>query len=486
MKWRPGARTWWLCAAAGLLVFAAATFTAADPDLWGHVRFGLDALHTHRLTTADPYSFTQDEPWIDHEWLSEVLMAAVWTVGSAGLALLKGTLTFVVLWLIWRDLRNARLAVRVTVLVLVVVGTVHMWATLRPQLWTFVALALQCHALLAGDVRGRTWLPVLFVLWVNLHGGWIVGLAVLVLWAAGTVISRPGEWPGWALLVTGCAAATLCNPYGWHLHAFMLRTVHMTRLIREWSPLWEAPVLSWVPWGAAAGAALWAAARHERRWAVAGVLVMLGYAAVRVERIESLFVETAAILVAPMIVARWPARQTTVTSIGPQAERLLAASLAAVFLAASIWVLSHSLGCVPTLTSAAWAPDREAARLLSAAEPGRLVTYFDWGEYAIWHLGPRLRVSTDGRRETVYSDRQIALQDAIADGTAAGLSALATWRAEYVWLPQASSSTRKWLAGHGYRIDFSSDRSFVAVRADLPGPARPPSVSAPAEACFPR
>ena len=42
---------------------------------------------------------------------------------------------------------------------------------------------------------------------------------------------------------------------------------------------------------------------------------------------------------------------------------------------------------------------------------GRMVTYFDWGEYAIWHLSPRVRVSLDGRRETVYSDRRIADPD---------------------------------------------------------------------------
>ena len=42
----------------------------------------------------------------------------------------------------------------------------------------------------------------------------------------------------------------------------------------------------------------------------------------------------------------------------------------------------------------------EAAQL-----QGRLVVWFDWGEYAIWHFAPALRVSIDGRRETVYTDQ---------------------------------------------------------------------------------
>jgi hypothetical protein len=42
----------------------------ADPDLWGNVRFGLDVLRDHAPSRIDHYSFTQDIPWVNHEWLS--------------------------------------------------------------------------------------------------------------------------------------------------------------------------------------------------------------------------------------------------------------------------------------------------------------------------------------------------------------------------------------------------------------------------------
>jgi len=41
--------------------------TPADPDLWGHVRFGQDLLRSGRLSAVDPYSFTSDRPWVNHE-----------------------------------------------------------------------------------------------------------------------------------------------------------------------------------------------------------------------------------------------------------------------------------------------------------------------------------------------------------------------------------------------------------------------------------
>ena len=74
------------------LSFAAITLSATrtDPDIWGHVRFGLDWMRTHTLPPVDPYSFTQDRPWINHEWLSEVVMAEAYQhAGTSGLVFLK-------------------------------------------------------------------------------------------------------------------------------------------------------------------------------------------------------------------------------------------------------------------------------------------------------------------------------------------------------------------------------------------------------------
>jgi hypothetical protein len=117
-----------------------------------------------------------------------------------------------------------------------------------------------------------------------------------------------------------------------------------------------------------------------------------------------------------------------------------------------------------------------AGALDSPQVRGRLELPFDWGEYAIWHFGPRLRVSMDGRRETVYSESTIELQSAVAHGGSDGIAFLDRVRPEYVWLPQATGgATRQWLLTHGYRLDVTTPDSFIATRADLPvlGPGTP-------------
>lgn len=475
-----------LTLSAALIVFAAADITRADADLWGHLRFGLDYLRDWRIPTIDPYSFTQDVPWVNHEWLSEAQMALAWTIGrSVGLSLLKALLVFVVLAVVWTSLRSARLWVRVTAVVWLFFGTIHMWATLRPQLWTFVAFALLCRALVSTRRAIVWWLPPLFALWANWHGGWIVGIGVLSAWGTGCVIRRPEELFRWGLLVVVCFAATAINPYGWSLWMFMIRTVHMTRSISEWGSLWGTPWINWLPWFAGIALVAWIAALGRRlagvreRPPVLFVLVMLAFAAARVMRIESLFVTACLLLGAPFIAARWPSRPAPDEL--RRALRAVAVPAAITAVAVALAIVWRTAGCLVVFGD--WAPDAAVGHALDSAPSGRLVTYFDWGEFAIWHFGPRLKVSIDGRRETVYSDTRLAEQDAILAGRPAGLRALALSHAEYVWLPASSDATRVWLVSNGYRIDVSSLRSFIAVRSDLPV-VRIQGHPAPAD-CFP-
>jgi hypothetical protein len=87
----------------------------------------------------------------------------------------------------------------------------------------------------------------------------------------------------------------------------------------------------------------------------------------------------------------------------------------------------------------------------------------------------------DGRRETVYSQRTLDEQDAVARGTPEGLAYLAAQRPEYVWLPRSADNVKHALAAAGYRLDVVSEASFVAVRGDRPVLTAPE----PMPACFP-
>ena len=132
-------------AAARLLALVSAAFicahAAGDPDLWGHVRFGLDTLRDRRLASIDPYSFTQDVPWVNHEWLSEVAQAVAYrAAGVFGLIALKTILLGAAVALLALGTRRVLEPYRWLLLAAGIVSLAPAAYTMRPQLWTLLGI----------------------------------------------------------------------------------------------------------------------------------------------------------------------------------------------------------------------------------------------------------------------------------------------------------------------------------------------------------
>jgi hypothetical protein len=449
---------------AWLLMAVAIIETQADPDLWGHVRFGEDILRTRSLPVVDPYSFTQDVPWVNHEWLSELFMGGAFAVaGPAGLMLLKGALAGAALLLMFGALRQCSFGWRWAAMAAGAFAVLPLTLTLRPQLWTLLLLLGLCRLLVHGG-RGVWAIPVLFIVWANAHGGWVLGLGVLGAWIAGRFVEAPAaERRTWLAVAALSAAATLLTPYGWELWQFIATTVRLSRAdISEWQPIWRDSTLSVLLWASAAASAAvcwWRFGRPPLSTLM--VLGLLAFASARVNRIVPLFVAAAVMLLAQ----QFPAAGTQRPAGRARTTLELALVCVALLLGVRLEAVS---GCISI--KGGHAPDVSALAALVEAKPaGRMVTFFDWGEAALAHLSPGIRVSVDGRRETVYSSRTLQEQFDIAAGRPAGLDALARLAPDYVWLPLPHSErTAAWLVEHGYRIDVETPRSFIAVRGDHP------------------
>ena len=331
-----------------------------------------------------------------------------------------------------------------------------MTGTLRPQLWSW----LLCASLLAllPRRRGRWAIPLLFACWANMHGGWIVGFGLLVVWVCAT---RTRE----ALLLLGASAlATLATPYGADNWTFLVRTVRLERAdISEWQPLWTAPVITWIPVAAAWVLLLWAF--YKRRLSAVLLLgcVALGIAAIRVLRLEPFFVIAVAIWVPQRT---WPPSSPLVWMEAIAAVAIFALALA---------YRAPQLPCLDI--GGAWAPDLT----VDVRGPGTLLVPFNWGHYALWQWGPQLRVSIDGRRETIYSATVTNSQWALETNDPQGLAWLDTHRPDLVWYPLQATMVREHLVNAGYRVLLETDRSYV-----LGAPAAQVTASRrPVKMCFP-
>jgi hypothetical protein len=436
--------------------------THADPDLWGHVRFGLDILDMGGVWAgSDPYSFTQDHPFLYHEWLGGVVMALAYRLGaSTGLMVLKALLASMILVLVWQVAKPLRFTWRWSVMVVAAWSTLPLTLTLRPQLWTGLGVFLVCRLLVASSSRALWVLPPMFALWANLHGGWIVGAALMLVWTATAwVARRPARW---VLLLTGGVSllATLFTPYHVDLWTFMLSTVRLGRdRITEWQPIWHNtgfPLLAWVLAASLTVVSFQRAGKPETATLI--TIAGLALASASVSRLTPLFALSAIALLS----RQWPF-QLSVTSERGYARAAIDAFAVAMGVLVAVGIRTFPL-CIAAAESSS--PDTAAAESLRGAH-GRLVTSFGWGEYALWHFGPDLQVSIDGRRETVYSEKTIREQLAIADGAPEGFAALVRLAPHYVWLPSFSATTAQWLRANGYREDIRTHRSFIAVRQDL-------------------
>jgi hypothetical protein len=211
----------------GLLfsLFWLVCFQRLDPDFGWHLRTGQYITLTHHVPLHDLYTFTAHSfRWIDHEWGNDVVMA--WLYAHGGYAAVA-TL-FAGLWTaaLIVAARKARLHVLLigALAIMPYVGT-------RPLAWTTLFFAILLTTLRAPQHRYRRWLPLLFILWANIHGGFIAGLAVVAYFAV-TERSRRT-----AYLFLLCVAATMINAYGPRLYVEVFRTLADPALhsqINEW------------------------------------------------------------------------------------------------------------------------------------------------------------------------------------------------------------------------------------------------------------
>ncbi len=251
----------------GFAAIAAIFFMAlrppTDPDLFWHLKTGELMWQYKILPHIDWFSYTMSNfAWIDHEWLSEILMFKIKEFfGWAGLAIFFATIiTFAFGWLLSKSLGKNR-PFYATYL-LIILGAIVSSPTFgaRPQMFTILAVALLFFILNEFKIKplGKMVysLPLIFLLWANMHGGFVLGLGLLAIYLAleRFLIQRAKENPGadwlksyqplesesWkklAYLGLASLGATFLNPYGPRLYQEIYRTfsdMFAQNVILEW------------------------------------------------------------------------------------------------------------------------------------------------------------------------------------------------------------------------------------------------------------
>jgi hypothetical protein len=212
-----------------------------DAGIGWHIRTGQLILGTHSIPHTDPFSSTmQGKPWYAWEWLFDAVVGiAHHLAGLNGVVFFSALVIALTFALLLRRMlaRGTNLPVAILVLLLAVASSsVHLFA--RPHVLSWLFSIVWWEILERFEDDGQTvnllWLPVLTLLWVNLHGGFLVGFVLLAIYFASALMQRiatvDDEGGGLAQRVKALAlagvlsfAASFANPYGYRLHIHIYR-----------------------------------------------------------------------------------------------------------------------------------------------------------------------------------------------------------------------------------------------------------------------
>jgi len=424
-----------------------------DGDVSWHIATGQWILHHHAIPHSDPFSFTRaGTPWVPIEWLSEVLLALAYGLGSyGGLAAL---VTAALMALHATVYSNASRWVRSPLLPIVAMDFVLVPMTLaRPHVLTWPVLALWTWLMLRAREKERApplAAALLMTFWANLHGGWVFGLAIAGAFGLEALIAspdRPRALREWLIFGAACLAAVFVNATGLDgvFHPLRIAGLENLSLIDEWKP--SNPTVTPFFFAVLALTLILIAWKrpclHPVRWLLLAVL--LGLALWQTRQQAMLAIVSAVVLPAAF------SRQQRPRPVEFRADALFAGALAAALLAVrAIMPLSP-----PENDSNPW-------KLIAAVPPELrsqpVLNGFSMGGPLILS---GIRPYIDGRGD-VYGDALMFDYARISKGDAAAFSrAVRRWNIRWAMLPNDYKALIEVLDRSGGWRRVASDKAGV-------------------------
>ena len=159
-----------------LAIALASLLMPAQTDTWWQLRAGQEMWLTKHVLMRDIFSHTAYGAfWPNHEWLSQVLFYGVYAVGGMPLVTIVSATAVMAAWfLVWR-LTPGSTRFKFLLTAFVIASASTMWSP-RPQVLSLLLLALMMTLLCS---RRYVWLPLVFLLWANLHGAVVTGVLLL-------------------------------------------------------------------------------------------------------------------------------------------------------------------------------------------------------------------------------------------------------------------------------------------------------------------
>ncbi len=405
-----------------------------DTDLWFHMAYGRQMLENRSLIldhTAFSWTAT-DGSLIYCAWLMQLLLYGLYSIGGLPLLFVFSYLVFGAFLLLLLLHARSLGVVRHPLTSFAALLALLMFAPnaiIKPNIVSFLFMAVTAWTWLRirrGDARAWRWcylLPLVMLVWVNSHGGYLVGLGFLGIMGVGEVLNgrlspalalpqrtRKHLWIALGL----CGLAFLATPYGWHYPFQFLTFVpdkEAIKTVREYDSIFardqlpkhyiDYAVIGFVLF---VGLLIPAVYRRQVDWAL--ILVNLVFAALYVAfvRLTIFWAPILALTIVSLIGARpaWVFPRTAGMARTLGVVILLSGAMLGGRMAWSSLV-APDMGSWLGFGNAYWNPEEEAEYIGEHFRDARICNDYNSGAYLLWKLGPRTKVYIDARAFPYFS-----------------------------------------------------------------------------------
>ena len=390
-----------------------------DPDLFWHLRGGMDILRAGKIVLPDSWNYLfQGNVWVNQQWLTEILFFKSYEMGGFwGLMLFRGLVSACVICLILATFKGFHPSVRYTCAAVVVACN---WKhfLFRTHIMSFLCMAALLYLMeVVPSKRRLPLIALLFALWANLHTVFGLGLMVLGLYtgarwlqalakrtkpekvSSGALESLKIDVWEWVSIPAACAA-TLLNPFGWGVWKTVFTTFGRQEsfLIAEWWPIWMHSPVQLLGFYFLAGGLVLLVFAFPRKVHLPSLAasVLLAALTVKSARFSSDFVLPSLPLLAGLLDAL-----ISKVSMKIDARRLSLAipAITGMLLCASVLSVSYSLAnpiTVPSTLKRVHYPVKAVNWMKLKGLSGKIFTEYGWGGYLEWAM-PESRTNIDGR-----------------------------------------------------------------------------------------
>lgn len=400
-------------------IFLAALTPFLDPDLFWHLRSGALITALGHLPATDTLSFTAaGQPWLNHEWLGDVLIHYIHRAAGLWSVLFFFAIVFTIALALAARRSLARGASIIAVLFSLLVALVISSGTIGPRMQTLTLLFTSLILLiLESDKREPRWqllaiLPVLILLWSNLHGAFVVGLVVQTFYMFGDLVRRgqgnERHWAARLLALLTSIAASLLNPNGFEQLIYpltFLRRNTFTAVIAESArPDFSHPAS--IVFFVSLAVLIFAMCRRWRTISTEDFCVVAAFTFLALQQVRHLALWAVAVtpILASFVDAMLREGKRDAGAERPKSHRPnLDKALMGIVVASYLLLIVRYLR--PQRLAEIEVARYPGAALASLSDPlvHNIFNTYEWGGYILWKT-PGRRVFIDGRADTVYDD----------------------------------------------------------------------------------